>query len=246
MDAHPWDRLAPLFAGSPDGESVPPALADSVLLAWPSVLECLLGHFDSLQGRRVLDFGCGTGLFARKLARLGAEVLGVDPSPAMIARAQQGSVPGLEFRRGGMEVLAQDETFDAITALMVFPFIENPKPTLISMRALLPPDGVVVLTTFHPGFVRRLLRAGCLFRDFDSDATPRRGMLDLTGSDPVEIHVRYADEYANLFDEHGFRAVFEARPPFTPSFRARNPEPYPTDVPEFLVMGFRKLREGVA
>src|SRR5271165_3930821 len=37
-----------------------------------------------LEGLRVLDVGCGAGLFAEPLARLGADVLGIDPAPASI------------------------------------------------------------------------------------------------------------------------------------------------------------------
>lgn len=59
-----------------------------------------------LSGRRVLDAGCGTGQMAQELARRGAEVVGVDISPALIEiarkrlpRAQQGQV---HFESGDM------------------------------------------------------------------------------------------------------------------------------------------------
>src|SRR5215475_8662194 len=53
------------------------------------------GHFgsdpkrlDSLKGLRILDIGCGGGILCEPLTRLGAEMVGVDPSDANIAAAQ--------------------------------------------------------------------------------------------------------------------------------------------------------------
>src|SRR5579863_9991557 len=46
-------------------------------------------RLDSLAGLRVLDIGCGGGILCEPLARLGASVVGVDPSPDNIAVAQR-------------------------------------------------------------------------------------------------------------------------------------------------------------
>jgi len=47
-----------------------------------------------LGARLVIDLGCGTGLLTRALAGEGREVIGVDPSPAMLAVAQRGPGAG--------------------------------------------------------------------------------------------------------------------------------------------------------
>ena len=49
----------------------------------------LLRVLGPLTGRQVLDVGCGNGSLARQLARLGAQVTGVDASAPIIVRAQQ-------------------------------------------------------------------------------------------------------------------------------------------------------------
>lgn len=240
MSAETWDALAGLFGGPPGYDEIPVEVADHILLAWPPMVECLRRELGSLQGRTVLDVGCGAGHFTRKLCQLGARAVGIDPSRAMIERALTRVREGLEFRCGTVASLPPDERYDAVTALMVFPFVEDLPPLLRDLNRHLRPDGLLVLATYNPGFVRTLLRDGKRFRDFDSLDTPRRGQLDMTDEHALPVFIRYADEYAMLLEEIGFRTVFEARPPFTTEFLIHHPQPFRTHVPEFLIMGFRK------
>jgi ubiquinone/menaquinone biosynthesis C-methylase UbiE len=68
-------------------------------------------------GRRLLDAGCGAGLLAL-LARLrGAEVAGLDASPALLEIARD-RLPGADLREGDLESLPfPDGSFDAVTAV---------------------------------------------------------------------------------------------------------------------------------
>jgi len=70
---------------------------------------------------RVLDLGCGTGNHALELSRRGYDVVGVDRSTSMLARARQKRFHGrgtLAFRQGDTRSLDLGQTFDA--ALMMF------------------------------------------------------------------------------------------------------------------------------
>src|SRR5690242_14241215 len=56
-----------------------------------------------LEGKRALDVGCGAGLLAEPLARLGAEVTGIDASPDVIAVAREHSATTgveIDYRMG--------------------------------------------------------------------------------------------------------------------------------------------------
>ncbi len=73
---------------------------------------------------RLLELGCGTGGHALPLAGLGYQVLGIDVSPAMLARAEQRRTdpPALQagrlrFQQGDMRNLRLDERFDAVVSL---------------------------------------------------------------------------------------------------------------------------------
>ena len=56
----------------------------------------------------------------------------------------------------------------------------------------------------------------------------------------MPVYIRYAEEYAYLLETHGMHLVFEARPPFTEEFLKNYPQSYPTQNPEFMVMGFER------
>lgn len=217
----------------------PLGVADTILLAWPPILDYLLAKLGTLRGKRILNYGCGVGHFCRRLSMLGAHPMGLDTSRAMIEAARRIAAPETTLRQGGMECLRPGEQFDAITSIMTLPFIADPEPIVARWREHLAPGGLVVIAMFNPSFVRDLLRSGHLFRDFDSTDRPRRGILDLTGKNPMPVYIRYPEELTYTFEVHGLHHTFEARPPFSADFLARYPQAFPTQSPEFLIMGFR-------
>ncbi len=76
--------------------------------------------------RRICDIGCGIGQLAWELAtqRPAAQVLGIDPSPTMLARtAELPPLPNLAFRLGSLAVIAEEEAFDIILATHAFPYL---------------------------------------------------------------------------------------------------------------------------
>jgi SAM-dependent methyltransferase len=71
-------------------------------------------------GERILDIGCGFGRHSNELARRGFDVLGIDPSPAMIAAAQENSASAgltLEFRQQRGEDLQAVDQFKVALCL---------------------------------------------------------------------------------------------------------------------------------
>ena len=102
-----------------------------------------------LVGKRVLDMGCGAGLLAEPLARMGGSVVGVDAAPENIAVAQAHMVQsGLEidYRAGEIEVVA-GERFDLITCLEVVEHVADPATFIAGLASLLAPGGLLILST---------------------------------------------------------------------------------------------------
>lgn len=101
-----------------------------------------------LERKTALDVGCGAGLLAEPLARLGARVTGLDASPELIAAARAHSAAmGLEidYRAGELEALTGQ--FDLVTCMEVIEHVANPANFVRSLSNRLAPGGLLILST---------------------------------------------------------------------------------------------------
>src|SRR5918997_2315287 len=79
------------------------------------VYEAALRHTGLRPGERVLDVGCGTGVFLRMCADRAAAVTGIDASEGLLALARE-RVPAADLRLGDLQVLPfADDEFDLVT-----------------------------------------------------------------------------------------------------------------------------------
>lgn len=102
-----------------------------------------------LDGKRAADVGCGAGLLAEPLARLGASVTAVDAAPENIGVARlHAEKQGLaiDYRTGGVEALA-GERFDLVASMEVIEHVADPADFIAALAALLTDDGVMILST---------------------------------------------------------------------------------------------------
>jgi 2-polyprenyl-6-hydroxyphenyl methylase / 3-demethylubiquinone-9 3-methyltransferase len=101
-----------------------------------------------LAGKTALDVGCGAGLLAEPLARLGARVTGLDASPELIAVAREhrrASRLEIDYRAG--ELSGVEGQFDLITCMEVIEHVADPAAFVQALAKRLAPGGLLILST---------------------------------------------------------------------------------------------------
>jgi SAM-dependent methyltransferase len=102
-------------------------------------------HVGLAPGQRVLDIGCGTGVFLRLVADRGVEPFGLDASEALIEIARE-RLPGADLRVGDMEQLPyDDESFDLVTGFNSFFFAADLVAALREAGRVAQPGAPVVI-----------------------------------------------------------------------------------------------------
>ena len=99
---------------------------------------------------KILDLGCGDGQIARALAAQGSDVLGVDPTQLHIDVAiERGGGP--QYLLGGAtNIPADDESFDAVVACLVFEHIDQMDEAMTEVARVLRPRGQFSFFLNHP------------------------------------------------------------------------------------------------
>lgn len=105
-----------------------------------------------VRGRRVLDAGCGPGLYAQELVARGAVVVGVDCSEAMLvlARERLGDAARLLPADLDEPLPFADGCFDLVVCALAIHHVRDRTATLQEFLRVLAPGGRTVLSTHHP------------------------------------------------------------------------------------------------
>ena len=108
---------------------------------------------DAFKGLRILDIGCGGGLLAEPMARLGADVVGADAAerniPVAQVHAEQSGLT-IDYRHTTAEALAADgEQFDAVLNMEVVEHVADPLTYLVACQTLLKPGGIHLCSTIN-------------------------------------------------------------------------------------------------
>lgn len=142
-----FSELAPRW-WDPDSEFRPLHQINPLRLDW-------INQLSPLEGRKVLDVGCGGGILSDSMARKGAEVTGIDlASKALrVARlhALEAETPRVQYREISVEELANEcpESFDTVTCMEMLEHVPDPQSVVAACARLVKPGGWVFFSTIN-------------------------------------------------------------------------------------------------
>jgi SAM-dependent methyltransferase len=157
----------------------------------------VIGLLEPKAGERILDVGCGTGQLTGEIARTGADVIGVDRSPAMIAEAQA-NFPGLRFAVEDIRALPFRAEFDAVFSNAALHWVKPPEQAAASMSAALKPGGRLVAEFGGRGNIGEIQR--CANRAWET-----------LGSGPLPPDPWFYPsiaEYSAMLEQYGLEVTF--------------------------------------
>lgn len=146
MTQNIYDNAA-FFAGYSQLERSQKGLAG--MAEWPAVKALL----PEMKGKSVVDLGCGYGWFCRwALAQGASEILGIDVSEKMLARARvEPGQEGIIYRRDDLETLTLPEAaFDIAYSSLVIHYVEDLARLFAVTYQALRPGGLFLFSTEHP------------------------------------------------------------------------------------------------
>ncbi len=223
--ANPWDTYADAYARAL--ESRKPADQPGGMLVR------LLDLLGDLDGRAVLDAGCGPGVLARVMAARGARVTGIDLSPRLIQMAREQDPDGrIDYRIGDLSEPQPglQGTFDAIGSYLVLNDVERYREFATILATLVKPGGRIALAFNNP--------YSSVVREHITDYFAPNTMGTYLGMWEQGIKVRYyhrtLEEYLDAFLDTGLRLLKLVDVPDT-----FGPAPGAT-FPRFMILAFER------
>ena len=132
----------------PDSEFRPLHQINPLRLDW-------INGFSPLNGKRVLDVGCGGGILADSMARKGADVLGIDLASKALRVAQlhalEAGTPNIRYQEISVEALAHEQPagFDVVTCMEMLEHVPDPASVVRACSQLVKPGGWVFFSTIN-------------------------------------------------------------------------------------------------
>ena len=201
--------------------------------------------------RRVLDIGTGEGQVARLAAKLGADVVGLDPTWNQVTEAKQRGGGPAYLRAGAAELPFPDASFDVAVACLVFEHIEQVDEAIAEVARVLEPGGRFLFFLNHPllqtpnsGWIddqildppEQYWRIGAYLREDSSIEEVQKDVF-------IPFIHRPMHRYVNALIDNGLLLTRMEEPAPPPGFLARAPEyTDAAEIPRLLFLRTEKLR----
>jgi|SRR5215207_3798179 len=205
----------------------------------------LLGE---VAGRRVLDAGCGPGVYAEILADRGAEVVGFDASENMVGLATERLGGRAKFFRANLEEAwdrLEDASFDLSLSALAMDYVRDWSGPLSEFRRVLRPGGRLMFSVEHPTstFVRHVYSGDGNYVETEAVGMEWTGFL---GKVWMPSYRRSLEAIVGAILSGGFELTGMVEPRPDERFRRADPEEFEklSRMPGFLCLEARKPDAG--
>ncbi len=229
-DANPWDEYADEYARWI-------ARREPARVEVDGILSRLLDLLGDLDGRQLLDAGCGEGFLARILAARRARVMGIDLSPRLIRMAREKDLDrAIEYRVADLSRPLPDleGRFDLIASYLVLNDVRDYRGFASTLASLARPGARVALAFNNP--------YSSVVREHITDYFASGTMGTYTGLSREGVMARYyhrtLEEYLDAFLDAGLRLVKLADVPDV--FGLEWLLPRDCRFPRFMILAFEK------
>lgn len=173
-----------------------------------------------VDGKRILDAGCGTGAYTEWLLDHGTEVVGVDASEEMLKHATERVGDRAEFHQadlGSSLDFAADDEFDGVVSGLALGYVKDWQQTFSEFARLLDSSGFVVFSVKHP------------FDEYPLDEDENYFEIEMKTKEwvvDVPYYRRPLSAIITPILETGFQIDAIAEPQPTEAFKEKQPERY--------------------
>lgn len=184
-----------------------------------------LSLLPEVAGRRVLDAGCGPGVYSEWLLDRGAEVVAIDASPRMVALAKERTAGRAVVRVADLDApldFLEAGSFDVVLSALVLEYVRDWRATLSEFRRVLVEGGSLVVSVTHPFFDFAYFKSTSYFET----ELVHSEWNGFGGRVRMPSYRRSLEQTLNPFGEAGFVIERVVEPKPTPEFRAADPKHY--------------------
>ena len=178
-----------------------------------------------VKNKRVLDAGCGPGVYSEWLLNQGADVVALDSSPKMVALAKKRTSDRADVCVADLEAplsFLSDASFDVVLSTLVLEYVRDWRATFAEFRRVLKPAGHLVISVTHPFFDSTYFKTEKYF-DTELVHSEWRGFGPRVR---MPSYRRSLEETLNPFGETGFLIQRMLEPKPTLDFKAADPRHY--------------------
>lgn len=154
------------------------------------------GFFGNVNGKDVLDYGCGTGRYAIPLAKKGANVTAIDFTEAMLRRAREKARKArvqIDFKKENITEYKSEKKFDLIISMLVLDHIKDLRKVVEVIDKVSKEGTEIVISNVHPELIRR-----------DVDIKTGQGQGYLRDKQKTNQFYHSLEEYVDVFGERDF------------------------------------------